>query len=342
MKKLSVIVPVYNVELYLEECIHSLLKQTYENLEIILVDDGSTDRSGEICENFALMHHNIRVVHQCNQGLPHARNTGIKAASGEYVCFVDSDDRVKSSMYETMIRALEDSEADMSVCNFERFDKTGVHAFSLRYRDAIIELVPGNEEEFFEIAIDSSCNKIYRLNTITENALLFEDKSVVSQEDFWFLVRYCSHISRIATISASLYQYRDRASSITKSGSDNDITERCLNFILLSEEYLQKEKKEVKLFLERLTLDMLFASINQLPKCTVGQIQKTLYLFSKSKYYKGAVRGSERYIKKQHRKRYFSLLFFLLKTRLHLVFSFLEYLRVLRLRRIRKRDTQFA
>ena len=97
---ISVIIPVYNVELYLRRCIDSVIKQTYKNLEIILVDDGSTDKSGEICDEYASLDNRISVIHKENGGLSSARNAGLKNAHGEYFGFVDSDDAIVEDMYE--------------------------------------------------------------------------------------------------------------------------------------------------------------------------------------------------------------------------------------------------
>ena len=110
-EKISVIVPVYNVEAYLERCVESILKQTYSNLEILLVNDGSTDKSGELCDQLALRDQRIRVIHKENGGLSDARNRGIDEASSDLIGFIDSDD-----MYETLYRQLRESNADLSMC----------------------------------------------------------------------------------------------------------------------------------------------------------------------------------------------------------------------------------
>ena len=102
---LSVIIPVYNVEKYLDKCVQSVVDQTYSDLEIILVDDGSTDSSGMLCDNWKEKDRRISVIHKNNGGLSSARNTGIAAAKGDFISFIDSDDFIESEMYETMIYA---------------------------------------------------------------------------------------------------------------------------------------------------------------------------------------------------------------------------------------------
>lgn len=117
MKKLSVIVPIYNVEKYLKRCIDSIVNQTYKNLEIILVDDGSKDKSGNICDEYSNIDKRIKVVHLENGGVSRARNVGINLSTGEYLGFVDSDDYISSEMYENMIHILENHNLDIVSCN---------------------------------------------------------------------------------------------------------------------------------------------------------------------------------------------------------------------------------
>ena len=113
---ISVIVPVYNVELYLKRCVDSILEQTYKNLEIILVDDGSTDNSGVICNTYAQVDNRIKVIHKKNGGLSDARNKGLDIANGKYVSFIDSDDWIEKSMYLDCISSLERYKANIIIC----------------------------------------------------------------------------------------------------------------------------------------------------------------------------------------------------------------------------------
>ena len=113
---ISVIVPVYKVESYLRQCIDSILNQTYRNLEILLIDDGSPDKCGEICEEYARLDSRIRIFHTGNKGLSAARNLGLREAKGEYIGFVDSDDWLESDMYEFLLRRLEETGTNISAC----------------------------------------------------------------------------------------------------------------------------------------------------------------------------------------------------------------------------------
>ena len=115
-KLISVIVPIYNVEKLLPRCIDSICAQTYQHLEIILVDDGSPDNCGKICDEYAKKDERIRVIHQENAGLAGARNAGILAATGEYLGFIDSDDHIAPDMYETLLKNIEEEDADIAIC----------------------------------------------------------------------------------------------------------------------------------------------------------------------------------------------------------------------------------
>ena len=117
-KKISIIVPVYNVELYLDRCIQSILNQTYKNLEIILIDDGSTDSSGYMCDKYANEDNRVIVIHKRNGGLASARNIGVKRATGDYIAFIDSDDWVSLDIYEYMINLLINTSSDVVQCSF--------------------------------------------------------------------------------------------------------------------------------------------------------------------------------------------------------------------------------
>ena len=115
---ISIIVPVYNVEQYLEKCVCSIINQTYKNLEIILVDDGATDSSGNMCDELAKSDNRIKVYHKENGGLSDARNYGVERATGEYIGFVDSDDYIDSEMYEKLYEAIKKEDVDVAECNF--------------------------------------------------------------------------------------------------------------------------------------------------------------------------------------------------------------------------------
>ncbi|MBQ8615735.1 MAG: glycosyltransferase, partial [Clostridia bacterium] len=119
MKKISIILPVYNVENYLDKCLTSLVNQTYQNLEIILVNDGSPDNSGEVCENWAKKDSRIKVLHKANGGVSSARNFGLDNATGDFIGFIDPDDFVELDMYEKLLNALNSQNATMAMCRYQ-------------------------------------------------------------------------------------------------------------------------------------------------------------------------------------------------------------------------------
>lgn len=259
---LSIIVPTYNVKSYIEECINSLLAQNYKDCEIIIVDDGSTDGSSQLCDKLQSVDSRIKVIHQKNGGLSAARNAGLRIAKGEYIGFIDSDDLVLPSMFADMVCALEKNNADVAICNIEVFNKENSYK-SLRYKDEVIEYSYGNQVKFFGAALDSSCNRVYRAKVIRNLNLEFEPKSKVAQEDYWFLVRLFAHISRIVTVSNCYYKYRERGSSITKSHTDGDITRRCIDFLALAKDYISEHtNKECGAFMNYAYVNMFMASIN--------------------------------------------------------------------------------
>lgn len=118
MQKISVIVPVYNVEKYLERCLNSIVNQSYKNLEILLIDDGSKDLSSEICDEFSKSDNRIKVIHKENEGVAKARNVGLDMATGEYIAFVDSDDYIDLNMFEILMNNMKNTNADISMCDF--------------------------------------------------------------------------------------------------------------------------------------------------------------------------------------------------------------------------------
>ncbi|WGE65244.1 glycosyltransferase [Actinobacillus equuli] len=171
---ISIIVPVYNVSFYLKRCIDSLLQQTYTNLEIILVNDGSTDDSGKICDNYKIIDDRIKVIHKENGGLSSARNIGIASASGEYIGFVDSDDWVTPDMFEYLYFILRQNNADISVSSCMRCNSIE-EGENLILKNKTHTITVCSQEEYMKkfMKIDSqtieyyACNKLYKRELLT-------------------------------------------------------------------------------------------------------------------------------------------------------------------------------
>lgn len=210
-KKLSIVVPVYNVKKYVQQCAESLINQTYKNLEIILVDDGSTDGSGALCDKMAETDKRIRVIHKQNGGLSDARNKGIDAASGEYIGFVDSDDWVSPDMYEKMLEFMIQENADIAVCGWiEEFRdssrKKCPYSKSLNKNQAMTELLNN-----ITIA-DHAGDKLYRTH-LFRNIRYPAGKTY---EDIRTTYQLFNCSERVVFISEAFYHYRQRKGSIAR------------------------------------------------------------------------------------------------------------------------------
>lgn len=208
--KVSIILPVYKVSAYLEECIRSLMDQDYENLEIIPVDDGSPDDCGAILDRLAAEDHRIKPIHKENGGAASARNAGIDAATGEYICFVDSDDAVELNYISHLVKTAEKEQADIAVCGFYYWSQT--------------ELTPCNGETpagiyadrtyLAQFVKDWSCsllwNKLYRREVVGDIRMA-EGHRV---DDEYFTYQVVMNARKVVVTMSHLYRYRLRKSSV--------------------------------------------------------------------------------------------------------------------------------
>ena len=221
MDKISVIVPVYKVEKELARCVESLLRQDYADFEIILVDDGSPDRSGQIADSFAESYPDrIHVIHQENKGLSGARNTGIRAATGQYLSFVDSDDFVEPNMFSVLMEQLKEADADIAVCG--RFDDYPDHSknsftmdvpTSLSAEETIRRILTWNQLDI------AAWDKLYK-------AQLWEGVSFpegINNEDMQRIPEIVRKASTIVHVGQPLYHYCHRENSITTTYNEKKI-----------------------------------------------------------------------------------------------------------------------
>ena len=211
-EKISVIVPVYNVEQYLERCVDSIINQTYTNLEIILVNDGSTDNSGKLCDELAKKDERIRVIHKENGGLSDARNRGIDEAESDLVGFIDSDDYIDSDMYEVLLKNLNNTDADLSMCalydvynNTPEAQVTNKETWELSSEQAIKMVMEA------KILSVTAVNKLYRKSLFTD--LKFEVGKIA--EDAFIMIKLLDKCEKIVATNEKKYYYVHRENSIT-------------------------------------------------------------------------------------------------------------------------------
>jgi len=247
MPKLSVIVPCYNGEAFVSRAVDSALAQTYENLEIILVDDGSTDGSPAICDAYAAADARVQVIHQKNAGLSAARNAGMAVATGEYIAFLDADDYLVPEAYEKLLGAMAEHHADCACCGYTHvYDEgpdgpavpapfpAGVYEGEAILNGIVLPLLQDRLRE--DVFTGMVWRWIFSAGVISLYQLTFTDAYL---EDELFLIRYFSRPARLAAVDESLYCYYLNRNSITRSYNP-DMTE-IYRHILAVKEALVRE-----------------------------------------------------------------------------------------------------
>lgn len=263
MTKLSIIVPIYNVEPYLTRCIDSILEQTYTDYELILVNDGSPDRCGEIIDNYAQLDKRIVVIHQDNKGVSAARNAGLRIAQGKYIGFVDPDDYIDVECYQKMISELEDKNADIVCCNWDYVHEDG----------SIVEHDMANvsgimmQEEFIGHMFDSprtiggsNWNKLFLKNKIVATY----DENIHIGEDWLFLMQYSLQVRKACVINDALYHVYERTGSATRQGQHNMISGLLVERTLV--ELSRQISKSLQKLAEKEYLDTCYRLYVQLKK----------------------------------------------------------------------------
>ena len=210
----SVIIPVYNTELFLRKCVESVLRQTYQSYEVIIVNDGSTDRSKEIAEAYGEGYAQIQVITQENKGLGGARNTGIDAACGDYLVFLDSDDYIREDMLEVLHGALQSTKPDVVAYDAYMVDLNGVicNRSTLRVYDTSRENLSGKDLLMME---PTSCLKIYRRELFQGGKIYFPES--LWYEDFATIPRVALYAQKVTYLKEPLYYYVQNPDSITHS-----------------------------------------------------------------------------------------------------------------------------
>ncbi len=222
-KKLSIIIPVYNVEKYLKQCLDSIIYQQLDNYEVIMVDDGSLDNSGKICDNYAKENLNFKVVHQNNKGLSGARNTGIKASCGEFLMFVDSDDFINKNI--NLKEIINDIKKDVTqykwIYYYDQQEKYRYFKNMKEYTDSNIGQLLYNKAVDGSFSV-SACDKIVKRDVIINNNIMF--KEGIYSEDMDWTFRLYQSINSYSILNKDIYVYRQaRKDSITSKIKNKNI-----------------------------------------------------------------------------------------------------------------------
>lgn len=208
---ISVVVPVYDTEKYLDECVKSILAQSYTNWELILVDDGSTDSSPELCESWQNKDARIRVIHKENGGVSSARNAGIDAAQGKYLAFVDADDWVEPEYLQVLYNGIQ--LADVSLCGVD----TGVPTPPVVEETVALETVRRTPSRYSDLHyVNYSVNKLFHVETLRRYRIRMPE-TMHRSEDVYFVNEYLMHCGTLHASSANLYHYRPNPASATHS-----------------------------------------------------------------------------------------------------------------------------
>lgn len=229
MPNLSIIIPVYNVEKYLDKCVWSVINQTLQGIEIILVDDESPDSCPQTCDDYAKQDCRIKVVHKKNGGLGFARNSGLEVATGEYVTFLDSDDFVDLHTYEHLYNIAKAENLDAIYYRFKRFTNED----EVKAEELSNEITRYKGEDIKELMLDviasepsakvdhkihcSSCTAMYRMAIITEKNVRFHSERELISEDLIFNLDYLRYASNVAFNNGEFYHYRVNPTSLTST-----------------------------------------------------------------------------------------------------------------------------
>lgn len=242
MELVSVVVPIYNVEQYLDRCIQSIQSQTYENLEIILVDDGSPDNCGKICDQYASKDQRVRVIHKKNGGLSDARNAGVKIATGKYLLFIDSDDFVAEDLVQKTVESAEEYHSDIVLFDYKRLESDGAVEICSMIN------IPENQgfymKDFPQILFKaiSACNKLFRKDFLEKSKIEFPVGYYY--EDLGSSPKYLLVAERISYVKEPFYNYVIHEGSIMSATKEEKsyydrckMIERVISFYQQKQEY---------------------------------------------------------------------------------------------------------
>lgn len=290
-KLISIVVPVYNVESYISRCINSILRQTYRNIEVVLVDDGSTDSSGDICDSYALLDSRITVIHKLNGGLSDARNTGVRQCKGELVSLIDSDDVISSDFIELLYRAYIETGSDLICCELVCFydeDEYKLQSYWDRLSRKKVSYKKYESHEIIEksfyqhISITGAPQKLYKRT-------LFDDIKFPAGryfEDLATTYLFFEKANSVVVIDKKLYAYRMRKDSIM----NRSFNRRKLDCIWVSDKLVKhfEGKKVEGIFcaafrVNRLVYDQIPKNYGEEKKAVWNEIKKYRYAVATDK-----------------------------------------------------------
>ena len=266
----TIVVPVYKVEKYIDKCINSILNQTYKNLEIILVDDGSPDDCGKICDRYAKLDTRINVIHKENGGLSDARNAGIDAANGKFISFIDSDDYIEPEYIEILYRAIKKDETDIAISSHKVIYESGAILEKATGEENILTPKETLKRILYDEGIDlSAWAKLYKLELFKEvkflKGRLFEDAATT--------YKLIDKSKKISIISVSTYNYIMRSSSIT----NNEFSVGKMDLITSTEEmcnYVKNKYPDLKKACERRLMYAYLSTLSQLAMSKVKFVEE--------------------------------------------------------------------
>lgn len=213
---ISIVIPIYKVESLLQRCVDSVIGQSYKNIEVILVDDGSPDRCGEMCDKYASQYENVKVLHQKNQGLSAARNAGVRMAKGEYIGFVDSDDYIDLDMYQNLWNAVSTFDASIAVCGIiDYYENTGEKR---TYFDGKMHVM-GQQQAIKCVLTNMGNVSPHSVTKLYKKDILEKHPFPIGKlyEDVYTIIKFFMETEKVAVVSKGLYYYCHRSDSIVES-----------------------------------------------------------------------------------------------------------------------------
>lgn len=320
---LSIIVPVYNIEDCLERCVNSIRQQTYRNLELLLVDDGSTDKSGALCERLAAEDDRIRVFHKENGGSSSARNLGIREARGAYLGFVDSDDWIDPKMYERLLEAVQKYQVEIAQASRDEIDEQGMRRPDVCTPPKEILLCPAEDflrELLLHRGDSSFCTKLVKRE-------LFEGRQFPEgklNEDFYLLVEMLPDVKEICILPQQMYHVFYRVGSNTRKKDKNDFSRVFMDIVdnadfveeLTARKYPQLKAEAVRFGLyQRLdymlhvpvarmqNTDEFYCRVKRYLRAHVGDTIRNPYLTKKNKVYLLLLTAAPKTVRKVHARK---------------------------------------